>query len=210
MRKSVIGPTSSPPRSTRLGVEPGTRVGDVLLEQPGAPRGLPGDPEHGRGAPHAEHPPLPRAAHVRHQPRGRRGRHRRRIADTAAGQGRTRPHDGAHVRRDRKRRRGRARRSHRSADRRVRGSARGRAARLRVAGGRRARRRGHVLHERHDRQPEGRRLLAPLDVAALVRRDRGQLARAHRSGPHPADRPDVPRERVGAPVRRLARRRRTS
>ena len=100
-----------------------------------------------------------------------------------------------------------ARRGHRRADRRLRGPARGGAARLRLARGRRALGRGDVLHERHDREPEGCRLLAPLDLAALVRGDRGQLAGAHRSGPHPADRADVPRERLGSPVRGMARRR---
>ena len=38
---------------------------------------------------------------------------------------------------------------------------------LRLAGGGRARRRGAVLHVRHHRQPEGRRLQPPLDLPAL-------------------------------------------
>ncbi len=42
---------------------------------------------------------------------------------------------------------------------------------LRLAGDRRARRRGHVLHQRHDRQPQGRRLQPPLDLAALAGRE---------------------------------------
>ena len=38
---------------------------------PGAPRGVPRGPVDGRGAAHAEHPAVPRAAHVRRQPRAR-------------------------------------------------------------------------------------------------------------------------------------------
>ena len=68
---------------------------------------------------------------------------------------------------------------------------------LRVARRRRARRGGDVLHERHDRQPEGRRLHAPLDVPALVRRTPACALGIDRARPHPADRPDVPRQRVG-------------
>ena len=54
------------------------------------------------------------------------------------------------------------------------------ARRRRVArpGARRERRGGDVLHERHDRSPEGRRLLAPLDDPARARRRR----RSRRSG----------------------------
>ena len=39
---------------------------------------------------------------------------------------------------------------------------------LRLARARRTTGRGHVLHERDDRQPQGRRLQPPLDVAALA------------------------------------------
>ena len=46
----------------------------VLLEHAGAPRGVPRGPVDGRGAAHAEHPAVPRAAHLRHQPRRRPGR----------------------------------------------------------------------------------------------------------------------------------------
>ena len=45
--------------------------------------------------------------------------------------------------------------------------------------------RGDVLHDRHDRQPEGRRLLAPLGVPALARRDDAGRARRRRARPHP-------------------------
>ena len=53
----------------------------------------------------------------------------------------------------------------------VRGAARdGRRRRVARPGAGRGRRRGDVLHERHDRSPEGRRLLAPLDDPARARR----------------------------------------
>ncbi len=50
----------------------------LLLEHPGAPRGLPRGALHGRRAAHAQHPALPRAARLRRQPRRGQGRHRRR------------------------------------------------------------------------------------------------------------------------------------
>ena len=54
--------------------------------------------------------------------------------------------------------------------------ARRRGARLRLARARRAVGRGHVLHERHHGQPQGRRLLAPLDLAAHHGRAGGLVA----------------------------------
>ena len=63
---------------------------------------------------------------------------------------------------------------------------------------RREPRRRDVLHERHHRPPEGRRLLAPLDRPALDgragRRRRGGQRARHRD----AGRADVPRQRLGA------------
>ena len=56
------------------------------VEQRRAPRGLPRDPVDGRGAAHAEHPAVPRAADLHRQPRRGQGRHRRRLAGPAAGQ----------------------------------------------------------------------------------------------------------------------------
>ena len=50
------------------------------VEQRRAPRGLPGGPVDGRGAAHAEHPAVPRAARLHRQPRRGPGRHRRRLA----------------------------------------------------------------------------------------------------------------------------------
>ena len=69
---------------------------------------------------------------------------------------------------------------------------------VRLARGRgRTVRRRDVLHERHDRQPEGRRLLAPLVLAALDVGLYRQRQRPRRRRPDAADRADVPRERVG-------------
>ncbi len=60
--------------------------------------------------------------------------------------------------------------------------------------------RGHVLHERHHRPAEGRRLLPPRDRDPHALRDDGRLARRHRGGRRPPRRPDVPRERLGLPL----------
>ena len=61
---------------------------------------------------------------------------------------------------------------------------------------------GHVLHERHDRDAEGRAVLAPLDDAAHARRRSRQPdgARDLGAGRDPARRADVPRERLGLSV----------
>ena len=70
-------------------------------------------------------------------------------------------------------------------------------------GARRALGRGHVLHERNHRQPEGRRVLAPLHLAAHDGRAVGLLGRHDRDGPDPDHRAHVPRQRVGHALRRL-------
>ena len=72
----------------RLGVESGDRVAHLRVEHPGASRGVLRDSLHGRRAPHAQHPPVPRAAHLHREPRGRQDRHRRRHAGAGAGQAR--------------------------------------------------------------------------------------------------------------------------
>ena len=54
--------------------------------------------------------------------------------------------------------------------------------------------------------PEGRRLFAPLDVPARAGRAVGAHHRRIRGRPHPGHRADVPRQRVGHPVRRVPRR----
>ena len=78
---------------------------------------------------------------------------------------------------------------------------------LRLARGRRVRGRGHVLHERHDRAAQGRRLQPSLDLLALLvavlRREPGAV----RARSHPADRADVPRQRLGPALLRVDGRR---
>ncbi len=170
-------------RARRAGRTPGERAalprhrrrpagGDVPVEQRRAPRGLPRRPVHGRRAPHAQHPAVPRAARLHRQPRRGPGRHRRRLAGAAAGQAaagklETVKHvlvagpDAASADLD-------SLRASRQGGPALRRPA-GRAARgVRLARGGRARRRRDVLHERHDRQPEGRGLQPPVGVAALA------------------------------------------
>ena len=85
----------------------------------------------------------------------------------------------------------------------LRGAARRRRpGRLRAARPRRERRDGDVLHERHDRDAEGRPLLAPLDRPAHARPGARRAARParDREGDAAPGRADVPRERLGLPV----------
>src|SRR5487761_2577021 len=58
----------------------------------------------------------------------------------------------------------------------------------------------------HDGPPQGRRVLAPLDLAPLARLDDHQIGGLLRTRPVPAHRADVPRERVGGGLHRLLRR----
>ena len=58
----------------QLGIEAGRPRRHVRVELAGAPRALHGRAVHGRGAAHAQHPPLPRAAHLHRQPRRGQGR----------------------------------------------------------------------------------------------------------------------------------------
>ncbi len=62
---------------------------------------------------------------------------------------------------------------------------------------------GDVLHERHDRRPEGRRLQPPVDGAPLDGRDVGRGDRRQRERPTADDRPDVPRQCLGDALRGL-------
>ena len=79
---------------------------------------------------------------------------------------------------------------------------------VRLARGRRARRRGDVLHQRHHRQPQGRRLQPPLDLPALDAGLHGRRRSAlDRPRPGAADRADVPRQRLGPALRRADDRR---
>ena len=82
--------------------------------------------------------------------------------------------------------------------------------RLRLGGLRREHRRRHVLHLGHDRQPEGRRLLAPLERAALARGGAARHARPVVARRRPAGGAAVSRQwlvlrLLGADGRRLAR-----
>ena len=162
---------------------------DPLLEPPGAPRGVPRHPVRRLRPPHAQPAPASERSRV-HRDACRRPRgDRRPQPQTAPRPVRRRDGDRA-----RDRRRGRLR----GADRRRRSRCVAR------PGARRERSRRDVLHERNDRAPEGRRLFAPLDAPAhprtLCRQPAG--ARHLRAGRDPAGRADVPRERVGLPVRR--------
>jgi hypothetical protein len=93
-----IAPASWPrPRRSRRA--PGRAGRHLLLEQPGAPRGLPRGAVHGSGAAHPQHPAVPRAARLRDQPRRGQGGHRRRLAGPAARPGALRAQvRGAHRR----------------------------------------------------------------------------------------------------------------
>ena len=152
----------------RLGVQPGDRVGTFAWNTQQHLEALPRGAVHGRGAAHAQHPPVPRAARLHRQPR-RGPRHlRRRLARRrCSSQARAAARDAsssssswATATRGALPERARATRS----------CSPRRATRLRLARARRARGRGALLHERHDRQPQGRRVLAPLDRAARDRR----------------------------------------
>ena len=102
--RSAPRPSGWPRRSAGSGVGDGRPGRHLHLEQPGAPGRLPGRPVHGRGAAHAQHPALPRAAQLRRQPRRGQGDHRRRHAPPAAGQRVGRPEDGRAPDRGRRRR----------------------------------------------------------------------------------------------------------
>ena len=151
---------------------------------------------HGRGPAHAEHQAVPRAAGVRHQPRRGPGHHRRRVDHPAPRPG-SRPadHGQAHHRQGRRRHLA-ARR-----DARLRHVAGGRAAGFRLPRPRRTHGDGDVLHERHDRQPEGCDVQPSQHLPAF---DDGHLDcqhRARRDRPDAGDRADVPRQRLGHAVR---------
>ena len=73
--------------------------------------------------------------------------------------------------------------------------------RVRLARSRRKKRRRNVLHQRHDRKPEGCGVQPPLDLPAFDVDMRGQCIGPGRRRPRVADRADVPRERVGNAVR---------
>ena len=145
----------------------------VLLEQPGAPRGVPRGAVDGRGAAHAQHPVVPRAARLRDQSRRGQGR-----SSSTTRSSRCSP---------------RSRPSCTTVERYVvigdgdasalavgvrpprscatTSCSRREPHRIRVARDRRTASGGDVLHVGHDRQSEGCRVLAPLGLPALARRD---------------------------------------
>ena len=140
------------------------------------------------------------------RPRRGRGDLRRPLAAAAAGQVPARTDEREARRRHGRRRRLRAAR--RPAPGRLRRGGRlGHRGRLRRPGHGRAPGRGDLLHHRHHRQPEGRPLLPPLDLAALERHRQHRRLRAARRRPRPAGRADVPRQRLGAALRLPAGRR---
>ena len=159
---------------TELGVQPGRPGRHVHVEQPDAPRGVPGDPVHGCGAAHAEHPAVPRAAGLRHQPRRGQGHHRRRVDRAAAGQGARSVDDGRAHHREGHRRHVGPRRRPLDYDTLLDAAP----SRVRVPRAGREVGHGHVLHERHHRQPQGRHVQPSQHVHAL---DDGHVHRQHRA-----------------------------
>ena len=176
--------------------------GDVRLEQPAPPRGLPRGAVHGGRAAHPEHPAVPRAARLRRQPRAGQGDPRRRLAGRRARAARRPVRDGRALRGDG--RRGPLQAPGRDQ---LRGAARAPGARLRLPGDRRARGRRAVLHERDDRQPEGRPLLAQVEHPPHDGAVHGGRVRDLALRPHPAGGADVPRQRVGPALRGVLGRR---
>ena len=141
------------------------------VEQRRAPRGLPRRPVDGRGPAHAQHPALPRAARLHRQPRRGPGRHRRRLAGRPAGPAPAGDEDrrGTCWSPDPTPRRPTSTRCAPAA-RRCCSTRTCSPTSPRSSTGpswTSARRRGDVLHERHHRQPQGRRLQPPLRLAAL-------------------------------------------
>ena len=180
-RAAALGRAEGPrPRARRPGR-------DALLEPLPAPRGVPRDPVRRLRPAHAQPAAAPERPRLHRHPRGRQGRDRRQGAAAALGAVQGQDGDRARLRR-RGLLRGAARRR---GSRRLRGSAAGR-----------GHRRGHVLHERHHRDAEGRPLLAPLGRPAHARPGARRAARAarDRGRDDAAGRADVPRERLGLPV----------
>ena len=180
--------------------------GHLRMEHRPPPRAVLRRPLQRSGAAHAQHPPVPRPGHLHREPRRGRGHLRRPLPGGAPLAAPRQLRDGAPRRRDGRRqgRGARRRRSRRAA--RLRGAPRcGRADRL--APPRREPCRVDVLHERHHGQPEGRRLLSPLDLVAHDGGDDRRRSRGQRVRHHPAGRADVPCQRVGSRPCRRGRRR---
>ena len=73
-------------------------------------------------------------------------------------------------------------------------------ARVRLARSGRKKRRRNVLHQRHDGKSEGCGVQPPLELSAFDGGVRGQRNWPRRRRPRLADRPDVPRQRLGPAV----------
>ena len=180
--------------------------GHVRVEHGAPPRAVLRHPVHGPGAAHAEHPAVPRAARLHREPRRGRGDLRRPVVARAPLAARRPARDRAPHRRDGRRQGRGAEPRRRSAAPRLRGPARRRVAGA-VRRDRREPRGGDGLHERYDRQPEGRRLLTPIDLSAHARLHVGRQPGRAGERSHPAGRADVPRQRLGPGARRGGQRR---
>ncbi len=88
----------------RLGIQHGDRVGTFMWNSQEHMEVYLAIPSMGAVVAHTEHPPVSRAARVRHQSRRGQGRLRRRFARTGARQSRLGAHDGRVLRRRRRRR----------------------------------------------------------------------------------------------------------
>ena len=171
----------------QLGLQPGDRVATLCWNHLAHHEAYLGIPLWRLRAAHAE--PAPASERSRLHRDARRGSRRDRRQEPGA-VARSVPCEHEH--RARVRRRGQLRRA-------ARGRRPGRVGR---PAARRGRRRGDVLHERHDRAAEGRPLFAQVDDAPHPRRCRRKPdgPRHLRAGRDPAGGADVPRERLGVPV----------
>ena len=200
--RRVGGAVPPPRRGVRRPRHLGRRSGRHLrLEHRPPPRAVLRRPVQRPGAAHPQHPPVPRAGHLHRQPRRGRGHLRRPVVGGAAVAAPRHLRDGAPHRGDGRRSGRGAQPGRRSGPPRLRGPA-GRGRPGRVAPARRGPGRVDVLHERHDRQPQGRGLLPPVDLAAHRRRDDGGQPRRLRARHDPAGGADVPRQRLGPGPRR--------
>ena len=201
--RSPTTPTGSRPRSRARRRERRPRR-HVLLEHAGAPRGVPRDPVDGRGAAHAEHPAVPRAARVR---RSTTPRTRSSSSTTRSSRCSRKVVDRAADRRALHRRRRRRRVARSATD-------------ATIAALRRAARRASAPSfdwpEIDERQAAAMCYTSgttgnPKGVAYSHRSsylhslvgDHAGRARPLRARPRAHDRADVPRQRVGHPVRRV-------
>ena len=157
-----------PARCSELGIGPGDRVATFGVELAAPPRALPRRAEHGRGAAHAEHPPVRGGPALHRRPRRGPRDLPRRVAGRGDAELRGRRARGPDARR---------RRASATARSTTRSSSAGGDPGFAFPDLDENSGRGHVLHERHDRAAQGRRLLAPLDGPALAVRQPGRRGR---------------------------------